>query len=361
MSWSTMPFPVRQPFACSPASAGAARTFVIQALTSMDVDLDVVSLLVSELAANAIRHAGTPFEVTVREVDDGVRIEVSDQSNAELKPGVVADEGGFGLGIVGALSRSWGVAPSADGKVVWFEVAAAVKVGVGVPVAGAGWPSEERPTYSIGAVAAMLGVEASTLRAWEQRYGVVKPPRTPGGHRLYSRDHVDQLRFVVAQMAQGMAAPDAHRLLQQRAEEVTFVPEDPSISMLVLVAERDVYAAELSEYFLRTEGYDVRVALDGDEARRLQRERRPDLVVLELLLPGSSAIELCRDLAAQDIPVLAVSSLAMRDVAVDAGASAFLIKPLDPLQLISTVRDLTGTSAYATTTADKAQRGTTTR
>ena len=114
--------------------------------------------------------------------------------------------------------------------------------------------------------------------------------------------------------------------------------------MLVLVAERDHYAADLSEYFLRTEGYDVRIALDGQEAQRLQNSA--DLVILELLLPGGSAIEVVRhQFAAAAVPVLAVSSLAMRDAAVQAGASALLLKPLDPLQLVSTVRDLIGTSA----------------
>ena len=51
--------------------------------------------------------------------------------------------------------------------------------------------------YSIGAVARMLGVPTATLRTWEERYGVVMPDRSPGGHRLYTRDHVEQLRFVL--------------------------------------------------------------------------------------------------------------------------------------------------------------------
>jgi CheY-like chemotaxis protein len=46
------------------------------------------------------------------------------------------------------------------------------------------------------------------------------------------------------------------------------------------------------------------------------------------------------------VPVLAVSAVDMRDQALAAGVEAFLVKPLDPLQFVSTVRDLVGTSAY---------------
>jgi len=359
--WSTMSFSARQQFPCAPASAGAARAFVTDAVRGFDIDIDIVRLLVSELAANAIRHAGSSFEVSVRSMPDTVRVEVSDLSTVEPMPGAVVDEGGFGLDIVGALSHTWGVIRGDDGKAVWFEVPAVVRApdAAARPTAATGPSSRGRhaaelPTYSIGVVSALLGVEPSTLRAWEQRYRVVTPLRSSGGHRLYSRDQVDQLRFVVAQMAEGMTAANAHRILEQRSDAVVFVPADPAMSMVVLVAERDVYAAEIAEYFLRTEGYDVRVALDGGEAKHLQRQRRPDLVLLELLLPGGSAIRLCRELVADGIPVIAVSSLAMRDAAVDAGASAFLVKPLDALQLVSTVRDLIGSSAFARAATDRA-------
>ena len=54
----------------------------------------------------------------------------------------------------------------------------------------------ERSIYSIGALARMLGVSPTTLRSWEDRYGVVVPERSAGSQRLYSRDDLDQLRFV---------------------------------------------------------------------------------------------------------------------------------------------------------------------
>src|SRR6185295_7776694 len=58
----------------------------------------------------------------------------------------------------------------------------------------------EHSIYSIGALARMLGLPPATLRSWEDRYGVVVPERSAGSQRLYSRDHLDQLRFVCQQM-----------------------------------------------------------------------------------------------------------------------------------------------------------------
>lgn len=70
-----------------------------------------------------------------------------------------------------------------------------------------------RPIYSISAVARMVGLPGATLRTWEERYALVVPERNASGHRLFSRAQVEQLRFVKTQVAQGMSAADAHRLL----------------------------------------------------------------------------------------------------------------------------------------------------
>ena len=207
-----------------------------------------------------------------------------------------------------------------------------------------------RPVYSIGAVARMLDIPPATLRTWEERYGLPVLERSPGGHRLYSRDQVDQLRFVKVQLAQGMAPADAHRLLAERlaAGSVTLgAPETAETRLLVLLAERDPYAAELSEYFLRTEGYEVAAALDAADATRRSEELTPSMTVIDLLISGGSGLELCRQLKQRsDAPILAVSTLDSSDAALEAGADAFLQKPLDPLQLVSAVKDLLGASAF---------------
>jgi DNA-binding transcriptional MerR regulator len=210
--------------------------------------------------------------------------------------------------------------------------------------------------YSIGAVARMLGVPPQTLRAWEERYQQIVPARSSGGQRLYSRDQVDQLRFIRNQIEHGLQPADAHRLLaQQRHQEAASIPVEQhpgqrgsaDATTTVLLAERDPYAAEFAEYFLRTDGYTVRIALDPAAAAEILRDEPPSVLVVDLLISGGAGLALCR--AAQDngsVPVLAVSAVDMRDQALAAGVEAFLVKPLDPLQFVSTVRDLVGTSAY---------------
>jgi DNA-binding transcriptional MerR regulator len=207
--------------------------------------------------------------------------------------------------------------------------------------------ASSRPVYSIGAVVKMLGVDASTLRAWEDRYRVVVPVRSRGGQRIYSRDDLEHLRFVIDTMAAGSSPADAHRLLAEelRAPGGAGPPLAERPHVLILLAERDRYAAELSEYLLRTEGYDVCVAFEVDAARRGFADRQPDLSVVELMMSGGG-LALCRDLAhSSDTPVLALSALDLAEEALSAGASAFVSKPINPLQLISTVRDLLGHSA----------------
>ena len=82
-----------------------------------------------------------------------------------------------------------------------------------------GEESGRRPIYSIGAVAGMVGVEAASLRTWEERYGIVVPTRSRGGQRVYSRDELEQLRFVVDSIEAGSTPADAHRLLAERLGE----------------------------------------------------------------------------------------------------------------------------------------------
>ncbi|HET7421214.1 MAG TPA: MerR family transcriptional regulator [Candidatus Dormibacteraeota bacterium] len=209
--------------------------------------------------------------------------------------------------------------------------------------------SEDRAVYSIGAVARMLDIPTATLRAWEDRYQLITPGRSAGAQRLYSRKQVEQLRHIKTQMESGMSAADAHRLL---AADLTGghvpmgVPEAVSKERpLILIAERDPYAADLAESFLRTEGFEVVIALDATQASLHFEERSPDVVVIDLLISGGAGYRLLRDfVAGQKAQVVAVSAIDSAEEATRGGAAAFLIKPLEPLMLVSTVRDLLGTS-----------------
>jgi DNA-binding transcriptional MerR regulator len=207
-----------------------------------------------------------------------------------------------------------------------------------------------RPIYSISAVARMVGVPVATIRTWEDRYGVVVPGRNASGHRLYRRDQVEQLKFVRTCMADGAGPADAHRLLAERIDAglPLVLPAGPRARLLILLADCDPYAAEFQEYFLKTEGFEVEVTLDEEAARKSFTETSPSLVVVELLISGGAGLDLCRFFRerAGDVLIIAVSVLESRDLAVDAGADAFLLKPLEPLQFVSTVRDLLGSSAF---------------
>jgi CheY-like chemotaxis protein len=195
----------------------------------------------------------------------------------------------------------------------------------------------------------MLGIPVATIRNWEERYGTIVPERSPGGHRLYSRDQMVQLRFIAAEVSRGLSAADAHRLLGERREGGHPLGSDGrsgGTRLLVLLAERDPVAADLAEFFLRTEGYEVHLALAVGDAEEQWLESRPQLAIVELMISGGRGAELCRRLKQHDAgAVLAISVLQARDEALAAGADAFLQKPLDPLEFVSTVKDLIGASA----------------
>ena len=211
---------------------------------------------------------------------------------------------------------------------------------------------DDQAIYSIGAVARMLDIPTSTLRAWEVRYSVITPLRSEGSQRLYSRAQVEQLRFIKARLESGASAADAHRLLSQEMA-VGRIPAGDAVATddskpLVLLTERDSYAAGLAEYFLRTEGYEVAIASDATQARLQFEERSPDLVVLDLLISGGAGFRLCAEFAARGTAqIVAVSAIDSSAEAMRLGAAAFLHKPLEPLTLASTARDLLGTSALA--------------
>lgn len=209
---------------------------------------------------------------------------------------------------------------------------------------------QHRPVYSISAVARILAVPVATLRTWEERYGQVVPARNDSGHRLFSRDQIEQLRFVQVQMGGGASAADAHRLLAERIETqapLADPPPEPVPQLLILLAESDPYAAEFGEYFLKTEGFDVEVALGEEAARDAFAAASPAVVIVEVLISGGTGLDLCRFFRQRaDVAVIAVSAMQAQDAAIDAGADAFLLKPLDPLQLVLTVRDLLQSSAF---------------
>ena len=152
----------------------------------------------------------------------------------------------------------------------------------------------EVATYSIGAVARMVRVPPATLRTWEERYGIVQPVRSDGGHRLYSRLDVERLRFVADRVREGISPGDAHRMLSGVSGNLPLPAADTGTQILILLAERDHYAAEFAEFFLKTEGFEVVLALDAADAVGASPKSARSLrssTCSSPVAPGSSCVE----------------------------------------------------------------------
>ena len=113
---------------------------------------------------------------------------------------------------------------------------------------------------------------------------------------------------------------------------------------IILVVERDPHVRELEAFFLNEAGYSVEFTEDGPAALEKARSLRPQLVITEVLVPRLDGLALCRELKnnpeTSGIMVLIFSILAASTRAREAGADAFLMKPLAERRLVDTVREL---------------------
>ena len=110
----------------------------------------------------------------------------------------------------------------------------------------------------------------------------------------------------------------------------------------ILVVEDDVTVAEVAQRYLERDGARVQVVGDGAEALAYGVGWRPDLVVLDLLLPGLDGWEVCRRLQLElDVPVVMLSALSDADdrlIGLDVGADDYLGKPFSARELVARVR-----------------------
>jgi two-component sensor histidine kinase len=109
-----------------PGSATHARRFASDAAAALPPDVvDIVALLATELATNAILHAGTSFEFAIEVSPDKVTLCVSDDSavTPTVKHYKPQDVTGRGLALVEALAARWGVDTTPTGKTVWCDIA----------------------------------------------------------------------------------------------------------------------------------------------------------------------------------------------------------------------------------------------
>lgn len=112
----------------------------------------------------------------------------------------------------------------------------------------------------------------------------------------------------------------------------------------ILVVEDEQKIASLLRRGLLYEGYTVDLAPNGEAGLQMARDNPPDLVVLDIMLPGIDGLEVCRRLrAASDVPILmltAKDAIPDRVAGLDSGADGYMVKPFDFDELLARVRAL---------------------
>lgn len=110
----------------------------------------------------------------------------------------------------------------------------------------------------------------------------------------------------------------------------------------VLVVDDDAKTVELVKLYLNRDGYKVITGHDGIEALRIAREQHPDLIVLDIMLPGMDGLQVCRTLRGEsDVPIIMLTARTTENdrlAGLDLGADDYVIKPFSPKELAARVR-----------------------
>lgn len=113
---------------------------------------------------------------------------------------------------------------------------------------------------------------------------------------------------------------------------------------LILVVDDEPKIVRLARDYLEKNGFRVISAGDGQSALAMARRERPDLIVLDLLLPGIDGRDVCRTLRAEsDIPIIMLTALSEESdqiVGLEIGADDYIVKPFSPRALVARVRAL---------------------
>lgn len=112
----------------------------------------------------------------------------------------------------------------------------------------------------------------------------------------------------------------------------------------ILVVDDDAHIRELIELFLKREGLDVYQAKDGEEALTMLDSMKPDLVIIDIMMPGMDGWELCGHLRAwSDIPILMLTAKGETEDKVkgfELGTDDYMVKPFAPQELVVRVKAL---------------------
>ncbi len=110
----------------------------------------------------------------------------------------------------------------------------------------------------------------------------------------------------------------------------------------VLVVDDDSSLSEMLTIVLRSEGFEPRVCSTGDQAMGMVREFKPDLVLLDLMLPGKDGVDVCRQIRGESgVPIImltAKSDTIDIVVGLESGADDYVVKPFKPKELVARLR-----------------------
>jgi two-component system, OmpR family, response regulator len=129
------------------------------------------------------------------------------------------------------------------------------------------------------------------------------------------------------------------------SEQLDFVSAPGAVAHQILLVEDEPEQAAAVKEYLERHGFRVTIAKDGGQAQSMFVMRKPDFVLLDLILPGESGFEVCERLKHTDrnVPVLIVSAIELPDartLATKIGADGYLTKPYVPEELLYTIRQI---------------------
>ena len=128
----------------------------------------------------------------------------------------------------------------------------------------------------------------------------------------------------------------------------------------VLLVEDDLPTVELIKFALQSEGYNVVVANDGITALRAVEKENPDLILLDVMIPGVDGFEVCQlikhNIKLMHIPVIMVTAKVRKEdraLGLEKGADEYMTKPFDPMELLDRVKKLIEKSKAKENEAEK--------
>jgi DNA-binding response OmpR family regulator len=117
----------------------------------------------------------------------------------------------------------------------------------------------------------------------------------------------------------------------------------------ILVVDDEIYIVHILDFSLGMEGYEVVTALDGEQALEKANSEKPDLIVLDIMMPKLDGYETCKrlkaDAATQDIPVILLSAKGRnidQKVGFEVGADDYITKPFSPRKLVERINAILG-------------------